>query len=344
MSRGYTLRELAERIGAEVYGNADRLITGISELHDSVPERLSFINSLKLADGLSPDIPVVAEAKDFPAGRDGLKVKSFRVAMGQLLAVFEPRYEYPASISPAAYVDPSAKVASTAFIGPNCTICARARVGERARLIANVYIGPDAEVGEDSLLEPMVVLQRRTKVGARCLIHSCAVLGADGFGIIPGGPDGTNVKIPQIGRVVVGDDVEIGAGTCIDRATISETSVDSGTKMDNQVQIGHNCHLGRNCIVASQTGVAGSTSIGDGVILGARSGVNGHISLARGTIVAGLGIVMKDTKPGQVLSGHPAIDHKADYRLRASLRRVPDILKRLKELERKFNESSDAEE
>ena len=202
-----------------------------------------------------------------------------------------------------------------------------------------MYVGPDAEIGDDSVLEPMVVVQRRTKIGKRCLLHSCAVIG---FGIIPGGPDGINVKIPQIGRVVLGDDVEVGACTCVDRATIAETSVQSGTKIDNQVQIGHNCKVGKNCIICSQSGVAGSTSIGDGVIMGARSGLNGHINIARGTQIAGVAIVMKDTKPGQILSGHPAIDHMEDYRFRASLRRVPELLKSVKELERKINDASDA--
>ena len=241
-------------------------------------------------------------------------------------------------------MDPSARVGNNVYIGPNCTVSAGAVIGKGTKLIANVYIGPDVEVGEDCVLEPMVVLQRRTKIGARCLLHSCAVIGADGFGIIPGGPVGENVKIPQIGRVVLGDDVEIGACTCVDRATIAETTVQSGTKMDNQVQIGHNCHVGRNCIIASQSGVAGSTNIGDGVIMGARSGLNGHITVAPGTQVAGLAIVMKDTKPGQVLSGHPAIDHMEDYRFRASLRRVPELLKKFKLLERKIaNGSPDAQ-
>lgn len=341
MNKSYKLSELAKMVNADVIGNGDRTINGLAELDNTDSEKLSFIQSLKLSAKLPQNIAVVADEKNFPEGRDGIKVRSFRVAMGALLDIFEPKYTYSPGVSKLAFIDPSASVAKSAFIGPNCTIGAGAKIGENARLIANVYVGPDAEVGDGSVLEPMVVLQRRTKVGARCLIHSCAVLGADGFGIIPGGPDGTNIKIPQIGNVVIGDDVEIGAGTCIDRATISNTSVQSGTKMDNQIQIGHNCHVGKNCIIASQTGISGSTTLEDGVILGARSGLNGHIRLARGTLVAALGMVMKNTKPGQMLSGHPAIDHMEDYRYRASLRRVPDMLKRLKALERKVNDGTD---
>ena len=343
MTTIYTLRELAEAIGAEYTGDGGRQICGLSEQGEFALDRLTFMDSPKKAEKIPHEITVVAEEKIFPAGYEGLKVKSFRVAMGKLLQIFEPRYEYRSSVSTLAYVHPSAKVAASAYVGPNCTVSAGAIIGERVRLIANVYIGPDVEVGDDSVLEPMVVLQRRTKIGARCLLHSCAVIGADGFGIIPGGPDGINVKIPQIGRVVVGDDVEIGACTCIDRATIAETTVQSGTKIDNQVQIGHNCKVGKNCIIASQSGVAGSTVIGDGVIMGARSGLNGHINIARGTQIAGVAIVMKDTKPGQVLSGHPAIDHMEDYRFRASLRKVPELLKKFKILERKImNGATDA--
>lgn len=335
-TKSYSLQELAELIGSAVCGNGGRAISGLSGIGDYAPDRLSFLDSLKHAPRIPEGIAVVADEKNFPAGRDGLKVRSFRDAMRRLLEVFEPRYELPAGVSPQAFVDAGATVDPAAYVGPNCTVCAGAVIGARARLIANVYIGPDAEIGEDSVLEPMVVVQRRSKVGARCLLHSCAVIGADGFGIIPGGPTGQNVKIPQIGRVVIGDDVEIGACTCVDRATIAETTVQSGTKMDNQVQIGHNCRVGKNCIIASQSGVAGSTMIGDGVIMGARSGLNGHITIAPGTQVAGLAIVMKDTKPGQILSGHPATDHMDDYRFKASLRRVPELLKKVKELERKI--------
>lgn len=340
MDKSYSLCELAEYLGASVCGNGSRIITGLSDLGASDPDRLSFLDSLKRNSSLPEGIAVVADEKNFPAERDGIKVKSFRAAMGQLLQLFEPKYELPVGISPQAFVDSNAVVDPTAYIGPNCTVSSGAVIGKNVRLIANVYIGPDAAIGDDSVLEPMVVIQRRTKIGARCLLHSCAVIGADGFGIIPGGPDGTNVKIPQIGCVEIGDDVEIGAGTCIDRATISVTLVESGTKMDNQVQIGHNCKVGRNCIIASQSGVAGSTTIEDGVIMGARSGLNGHIKIARGTQVAGLAIVMKDTKPGQVLSGHPATDHMEDYRFKAALRRVPDLLKKVKTLEGKVADAS----
>ena len=342
MKKCYTLAELAAAIGAEVCGNGDRNIIGLSDDGESRPDCLRFMDSLKRARDIPNEVAVVANAKNFPVGHDGLKVASFRVAMAKLLNIFEPRYEYAPGVSPMSFIAPSAKVHETAFIGPNCTISDGAVIGKNVKLIANVYVGPDAEVGEDSVLEPMAVVQRRTKIGKRCLLHSCAVIGADGFGIIPGGPDGKNVKIPQIGTVIIGDDVEIGACTCIDRATISTTAVKDGAKLAGQVQIGHNCSVGKNCIIANQSGVAGSTTIGDGVVMGARSGLNGHINIARGTQIAGVAIVMKDTKPGQILSGHPAIDHMENYRFRASLRRVPELLKRVKELERKINDASDA--
>ncbi len=344
MGKAYKLHELADYTGAELRGCGERTIRGLSELHDYSAERLSFVSDSAAAAGLPENVAVVAEASVFPAGHDGLVVKSFREAMGTLLNLFEPRYDLPAGVSPMAFVHPDAVVAPSAVVGPQCTVCAGARIGESVRLIANVYVGPDAVIGERTVVEPMAVIQRRTVVGARCLIHSCAVLGADGFGIIPGGPQGTNVKIPQIGRVVLGDDVEIGACTCVDRATIGDTVVQSGTKMDNQVQIGHNCHLGKNCIVASQSGVAGSTVVEDGVIMGARCGINGHIRIGKGVQLAGLAIVMTDQPAGAVLSGHPARNHMEDYRFRASLRRVPEMLKRLKALERKIgNDEKNAE-
>jgi len=342
MKKCYTLAELAAAIGAEVCGNGERKIIGLSDDGENSPDRLSFMDSLKKARDIPNNVAVVANAQNFPEGYDGMKVTSFRAAMAKLLYIFEPRYEYAPGVSPMAFIAPSAKVHETAFIGPNCTISAGAIIGKNVKLIANVYVGPDAEIGDDSVLEPMAVVQRRTKIGKRCLLHSCAVIGADGFGIIPGGPDGKNVKIPQIGTVIIGDDVEIGACTCVDRATISTTAVKDGAKLAGQVQIGHNCSVGKNCVIANQSGVAGSTTIGDGVVMGARSGLNGHINIARGTQIAGVAIVMKDTKPGQILSGHPAIDHMENYRFRASLRRVPELLKRVKELERKIDDASNA--
>ena len=158
MGNSYTLRELSERIGAAVCGNGERIVAGLSELNDCAFERLSFIESAKLASALPENIAVVADEKNFPDGRDGLKVKSFRAAMAALLAIFEPRYALPVGISRGAFVDPEAVVAPSAYIGPNCTVCAGARIGAGVRLIANVYVGPDAEVGDDSVLEPMAVL------------------------------------------------------------------------------------------------------------------------------------------------------------------------------------------
>ncbi|MDY3869036.1 MAG: UDP-3-O-(3-hydroxymyristoyl)glucosamine N-acyltransferase [Pyramidobacter sp.] len=343
MKNSYTLNELAGIIGARVTGDGERVISGLSELHNPSPERLSFVSDAASAADLPENIAVVAEEAAFPQGHDGLVVEAFRKAMGELLTLFEPRYAQPSGIAQTAFVHPDAVVSDTASIGPQCTVSAGARIADGVRLIANVYVGPDAEIGADTVVEPMAVIQRRSVVGKRCLIHSCAVIGADGFGIIPGGPDGSNIKIPQIGRVVLGDDVEIGACTCIDRATIGDTHIARGTKMDNQVQIGHNCRLGKNCIIASQSGIAGSTVLEDGVIMGARSGATGHITIRRGTQLAGTAIVMKSTAPGSVLSGHPACNHSDDFRLKASLRRVPDMMKRLKALERKvFNEQKDS--
>ncbi len=336
MDRDFSLEELAQLVGGQVRGRGDRRIKGLSGLQESSPDRLSFLAEASLAEKLPPQVPVVATEKEFPQGRDGLVVQSFRAGMGALLAVFEPHYPQPAGISPAAWVSPSAQVADDAVIGPNCTVRERAKIGPRVQLVANVYVGPEAEIGADSVIEPMAVIEQRTKIGQRCLIHSCAVLGSDGFGIIPGGPEGVNVKIPQIGRVVLGDDVEIGAGTCIDRGTIGDTVVDSGTKADNQVQIGHNTRVGRNCIVASQSGISGSVTIEDGVILAVRSGVQDHRRIGRGAVVAALAGVTKDVAPGKTVSGFPAQDHRDHFRLEAQLRRVPELIQRLKVLEKEL--------
>jgi UDP-3-O-[3-hydroxymyristoyl] glucosamine N-acyltransferase len=213
-------------------------------------------------------------------------------------------------VDPRAFVHPEAEVASDADIGPFAVVSQGARVGPRTVVGTHCHIGEDARVGADCLLHPHVTIRDHCSVGDRAIIHPGVVIGADGFGFSPDRKTGRLRKIPQIGNVVVEDDVEIGANTTIDRATVGSTVIGRGTKIDNLVQIGHNCRIGPDCILVAQAGVAGSTSLGGHVVLGGQAGLAGHLHIGEGAQIAAQTGVMSDVEPGQILFGSPAREHR----------------------------------
>ena len=209
-------------------------------------------------------------------------------------------------------------------------------VEEGTELHAGVYIGPGCRIGRGCVLWPNVVVREYTVIGERVVIHPNATIGADGFGYLY--REGAHLKIPQIGRVVIEDDVEIGAGTCIDRARSGETRIGRGTKIDNLVQIGHNVQVGAHCILVSQAGVSGSCRLGHHVVLGGQVGVADHVELGDGAQVAAQGGVAQDIPPGVVHGGTPSVEVSAWRRQMASLRRLPDVLERLRALEQRVRQ------
>jgi UDP-3-O-[3-hydroxymyristoyl] glucosamine N-acyltransferase len=234
-------------------------------------------------------------------------------------------------IHPSAVIEAGAELAADVEVGPCAVIAAGASVAAGSSIGAGCFLGPGVTVGTGCLIEPNVTLHRDTRLGDRCIVHSGAVLGGDGFGFHWDGSG--HRKIPQLGRVVIEDDVEIGCNVCVDRATLGETRVRRGTKIDNLVQVAHNVQIGKHCAIAAQTGIAGSSELKDYVQLGGNSGVSDHITIGMGARVAAKSGAIRDVPPGVSVAGLPALEGKTFMRREAALKRLPEMLERLKALE-----------
>jgi UDP-3-O-[3-hydroxymyristoyl] glucosamine N-acyltransferase len=270
---------------------------------------------------------VLRTGKDAPV--PSIHVADPRLALAVLLEMFGPEPEHPRGVHPTAAIAASAQLDRDVAIAAYAVIGDRARVGAETVVYPHAYVGPDAIVGSRCVLHPRVVVGERVHIGDRVVLHAGAVLGADGFGFVPG-RDGHR-KIPQVGTVVVGDDVEIGANTTVDRATLGETRIGEGTKIDNLVQVAHNVHIGRRCLIAAQVGIAGSSVIEDGVMLAGQVGVSDHVRIGAGAVVlAGAG-VLKDVPPGVTVSGFPARPHREELQQQAMRRRLPELMRLLRE-------------
>ena len=336
MSLG-TLGELAERTGGRVVGDPALAIERVAAVDDAEATTLTFaVDARYLREALASRAAAVLT--DEALVEDGeryakplIAVPSTRVALAALLASLEPARPQGPFVHPTAAVDPSARIGADVWIGPHVTIDADAAVGARSVLHAGAVVGPRARLGEDCLLHPRAYLAADCIAGDRVVLQAGAVIGSDGFGWAF--LDGRLVKIPQIGIVSLGDDVEIGANTCVDRAQTGETSIGEGTKIDNLCQIGHNCRIGKHCAIAAFCGLAGTTIIGDYVRVGGQTMFKGHIRVGDRATLAGGAHVWGDVPEGAMVSGRPAQNHRDEVRLQAYIRRLPKLIARVDALE-----------
>lgn len=328
-----TVAELAQRLGGRVEGDGAAEIRGVAPLREAGPGDLSWVGHEKY-------LPLVAETRaaavlmpgtwPAPAGRTRICVDDPDLALCRVLGMFGPQPPVvPEGVHPTAVVSPTAKVAGAA-VGPHVFVGERAEVGAGTQLHAGAYVGADVRLGRDCVLHANVVVRERVTIGDRVIVHANSTIGADGFGYLQ--RDGRHVKIPQIGVVTIEDDVEIGANCAIDRARSGATRIGRGTKIDNLVQIGHNCEVGESCIIISQCGLSGSVTIGDQAMLAGQVGIADHIRIGRGAVVAAKSGVMADVPDGGAVIGIPAAERREQFRVFASLKRLPDLIAEVRDL------------
>jgi len=330
----YKLSELAPLVGGKILGE-DVEISGINALELATEKELSFINSGRLLEKalLSRAGALLAPSSLAPklSGKNLLLVPDVRLAVARIAWLFYERPEHPKGISPLAFVEESARVDPTASIYPFVYVGRGVKISSGVVLYPGVYVGERAEIGPETIIFPNAVIYPETRISGRVLVHAGAVIGSDGFGYAQDGEK--HIKIPHFGRVEIGEEVEIGANTTIDRATFGITSLGEGTKLDNLIQVAHNVRLGRSCVLAAQVGITGSVEIEDFVMVGGQAGINKPVR--RGALVAARAGVAREVPAGQAVAGAPAIEIKKWRRCVAAYERLPEMLRELKELRQK---------
>ncbi len=340
------LKELAESLGLELYGNPDYEITGVQSLEQASSHDLSFITDSKKVESLvnsqAGALIVPPELAEKVPEKNLLLSENPSIAFIKAVEYIAKPYDYPVTgVSEKAFIEEGVIIEENVSIYPGAYIGRNSKIRRGVRIYPGVYVGENCEIGEDSILFPHVTLYRNTILGKRVILHSGAVIGADGFGYVF--HQGVHYKFPQVGRVVIEDDVEIGANSCIDRATLGETRIGKGTKIDNLVQVGHNVQVGQGSILVAQVGIAGSSKIGNFVVLGGKAAVRDHIELGDGCQVAATAAISKSYPPGTKLLGIPAYPADEGLKILAATKMLPKMRKKLQELEKRLNQLEEKE-
>jgi UDP-3-O-[3-hydroxymyristoyl] glucosamine N-acyltransferase len=335
------LSELAALTGAELDGDSgDTEITGAAGLDDAITGQVTFLANPRYTPKVnSTQASAIYLSQTAPIERamPVLRAKDPYLAYTRALRLFHPEPQIEAQIHPSAVIDATASVAADVWIGACAVIGPSTRVEQGARIYPNVTVYENVTIGTNSIIHSGAVIRERSQIGARVIIHNNVVVGCDGFGYAKD-EQRRWLKIPQTGRVVIEDDVEIGAGTTIDRASVGESRIGRGTKIDNLVQIGHSCTVGEDTLLCAQVGLAGSSHVGSRVILAGQAGVAGHLTIGDDVVLTAKSATSHDVPAGKVISGIPAFDNKDWLRSTAAFRRLGEMQRRLRELEKRLEE------
>lgn len=334
----HTVADIAKHVRGEIHGDSTAPISGFAPAESAKRGDLTFAETdayFAAAEASAASAILVAGDRT-SATKTLIRVKNARVAFAKVLPLFFAEPVLEGQRHPTAVIPNSASVDETAYIGPHCVIGEHCTIGARAVLLGGNHLGDNCVVGADTKLFPNVVLYARTHVGQRVRLHAGCVIGSDGFGYVF--DSGAHQKVLQVGHVVIGDDVEIGANTTVDRGAIGATVIGKGTKIDNLVQVAHNVQLGEHGIVCAQVGFAGSSKVGNYAVFGGQVGIAGHLKLGNQVSVAGQSGVMHDIPDGEKWLGSPAQPDRSTKRQWLALQQLPELLRRVKELEKQVAE------
>lgn len=338
MSRSARISDLGELLGAEIVGDGIHEIKGVRSLDFAEQEHLSFLHNPKyVEEALSSRAGaiLVADASLLP-GRNLLVCPEPYLALAHALEYFYPSELPPPGVHPSAVVAEDVELGENASVGPLAYVGAGSSIGAGSVIGPGCVVGLDVVIGAGSVLHPRVVVEDRCRIGDHCVIHSGTVIGSDGFGFAT--VDGKHHKVPQVGIVVLEDDVELGSNVCVDRAALGETRIGRGTKVDNLVQIAHNVQIGEGCLLVAQSGISGSTKIGHHSVIAGQAGCVGHIDIGNGVVLAARAVATKDVPDGVMLSGHPGRPHREWLKTNANIQRLDGLRQQVKELEARLSD------
>jgi UDP-3-O-[3-hydroxymyristoyl] glucosamine N-acyltransferase len=344
-SQPMTLRRVAKLVGGTVEGDGATVVAALAALDQAGPSDLTFADAKHVSDLPDSEAGAAIVERDKPgtAAIPLVRVDDVSLAVFKMLTALAGPEDLPAAgVHPSATVAPGAKVGQDVAVGPGAVVGGGAEIGDRSVLCANVYVGRDVAVGADTTLFEGVVVRAAARIGSRVRIGCNSVVGFDGFGYQT--IDGVHHRVPHTGGVVIEDDVEIGACSCVDRAKFGATRIGAGAKIDNLVQVAHNCQIGAGSILVAQVGVAGSVRMGRYCVLGGCTGVRDNITLGDGVVVAAHAAVSRSVPDGQPMAGTPALPMREMYRIWQAWRRLPDLLKRVKKLESRLEALESSED
>lgn len=330
------LADIANLLGGKLIGDGSVDIHDVAEYERASPKDLSYVESAKRLSAHS-DAGALIVPQGLETDRPSISTKNPRLSFARAVSLFRPPRKFRPGIDARASISGAARIGDGAYVGPFASLAGGAAVGDGSYIGAGVHVGENVSIGSGCFIHPNCVLYADVEIGARVILHAGVVVGADGFGYIPD-EEGRIFKYPQTGRVVIEDDVEIGANTTIDRATLRETRIGRGTKIDNLVQIAHNVVIGEDCILASQVGIAGSVKIGRGVMMGGRVGVVDHVEIGDGAKLGADTGVLQSLEGGKVYMHNPAVEVRDARRRIAVLKNLPRLSDRVNRLERKIGE------